>query len=149
MKKIASILAGLFVGLLATQAQVARVSTVAPEGTTWLRVNEESLTVNLPATEATEAIGVESNLAYTGTSDQGWCSVTCGKEGQAVIAAEKNTGAELRTATVNLSAKDNHQVSIAVSQLGTEPCILVKEKRDKANQCPAGIHPGRDGQRRG
>lgn len=131
MKKIASILAGLFVGLLATQAQVARVSTVAPEGTTWLRVNEESLTVNLPATEATEAIGVESNLAYTGTSDQGWCSVTCGKEGQAVIAAEKNTGAELRTATVNLSAKDNHQVSIAVSQLGTEPCILVKEKEIK------------------
>lgn len=128
MKKLTSILVLLAMNLFMVQAQVILVSSVAPDGASWLRVDEGHLTVNFTADKGTVTIPVETNLAYTCTSDYSWCTVTGTTTSGVTVSVEANTTSQLRTAQLTLLAKDNHTVTITVNQLGTSPAILVKEK---------------------
>lgn len=127
MKKLTSLLVLLAMNLLMVQAQVILVSSVAPGGSSWLRVDESHLTVNFTADKSTATIPVETNLTYTLTADQTWCAATKSDGSEIVITADPNTTAQLRTARLTLMAKDNHTVVVTVNQIGTDPAILVKE----------------------
>ncbi|MBP3471911.1 MAG: metallophosphoesterase [Paraprevotella sp.] len=111
------------------QAQVMFVSSVAPKGTTWLRVDESNTTLCFTAAGGNLSIPVETNLDYRHEGGQDWCATACPDGRNTLyIKVDKNASASVRDARVVLEAKDNHRVVVHVSQLGSGPAILAKEK---------------------
>ncbi len=125
MKRIACFLL-VFISVLIMQAQVIIVSSVAPNGSSWLTVDENDAAVILPADASVAEVSVDSNIEYEFTVDADWCKVSKVEDG-IKITVDKNSGADVRTAEVTLVAKDNLSQTVKVSQLGGAPAILVKQ----------------------
>lgn len=111
----------------AAQAQVVLITSAAPEGASYLKVDSRAEALQFEATAAETAVGVTTNLNYSLTAADSWCTATRTATGFTVSVAA-NTGAAARTTTLRLNALDNNSHTYTVSQLGSEPAILVGAK---------------------
>ena len=127
MKRILSTLAGCVMACAAAQAQVVLITSAAPEGASYLKVDSRAEALQFEATAAQTAVGVTTNLNYSLTAADSWCTATRTATGFTVSVAA-NTGAAARTTTLRLNALDNNSHTYTVSQLGSEPAILVGAK---------------------
>ena len=127
MKRILSTLAGCVMACAAAQAQVVLITSAAPEGASYLKVDSRAEALQFEATAAETAVGVTTNLNYSLTAADSWCTATRTATGFTVSVAA-NTGAAARTTTLRLNALDNNSHTYTVSQLGSEPAILVGAK---------------------
>jgi hypothetical protein len=90
-----------------------------------LSVNVTAINVTAEASDST--IAITSNLAWTATSSETWCSVSPASgngSGVLTITIAENTTVEARTATVTVSAGDLTQ-TVAVAQSGATPVLSV------------------------
>lgn len=126
MKKFISLFLLTFC-MFAVKSQVILVSSVAPDGSTWLNVDEKHLHINIEAAGGEITVPVETNLNYSAAADMPWCVISKVQPSGFAITAARNDAGAARTAIVNLVAKDNNSASVTVSQLGTSPAILVRE----------------------
>ncbi|NDV47397.1 hypothetical protein D0T49_10100 [Paludibacter sp. 221] len=133
MKKI-NILISFVAILFATMPVLGQnyvLSTVAAKEATYLNVDKVDQDQYFLQAGGDKIVTVESNLNYSVKSNANWCKVaiiTQNLEKVLKITAEQNTGDPLRTAVVELKAKDGFSVQINVTQLGKTPNILVSEK---------------------
>jgi hypothetical protein len=81
------------------------------------------LNQNVTSSSGTISFDVASNVAWTSSSDQAWCSVTSSGTGNGTITAtyQANTGASARTATITItgSGVSNQVVTLTQDELIT------------------------------
>ena len=130
MKKIYifnSILAVLLLTSVSLYAQKF-VSSIARQDATHLTVAGEDRAKNFLNTGGSQTIQVTTNLVLHAKSGETWCvpAVNQGTKEVSITVGE-NTGNNVRTAEVTVYGKDNKSVVIEITQLGTQPNILVNE----------------------
>jgi len=85
------------------------------------------LNQNVQPSSGTTSFNVASNVAWTSSSNQGWCTVTPSGTGNSTITAtyQVNTGAGSRTATITVKGSGVSDQVVTVTQLGTSPLLIV------------------------
>jgi hypothetical protein len=82
---------------------------------------------NVASSSGTTGFDVASNVAWTSSSDQAWCTVTPSGTGNGTITAafQSNSGDGPRTATITVSGQGVSDQVVTVTQLGTSPSLTV------------------------
>jgi hypothetical protein len=85
------------------------------------------LNQNVISSSGTTSFNVVSNVVWTSSSNQTWCTVTPSGTGKGTITAtyQLNTGAGSRTATITVSGSGVSDQVVTVTQLGTGPSMIV------------------------
>ncbi len=85
------------------------------------------LNQNVTSSSGTTSFAVASNVAWTSSSNQTWCTVTPSGTGNGTITAtyQLNTGAGSRTATITVSGSGVSDQVVTVTQSGTAPSLIV------------------------
>jgi Secretion system C-terminal sorting domain/Viral BACON domain len=85
------------------------------------------LNQNVTSSSGTTSFNVASNIAWTSSSDQAWCTVTPSGNGNCTITAtyQSNTGAGSRIASITVSGSGVSDQVVTVTQLGTAPSLTV------------------------
>jgi hypothetical protein len=85
------------------------------------------LNQNVTSSSGTTSFNVVSNVSWTSSSNQTWCTVTPSGTGTGTITAtyQLNTGAGSRTATITVSGSGVSDQVVTVTQLGTAPLLIV------------------------
>jgi len=85
------------------------------------------LNQNVTSSSGTTSFNVDSNIEWTSSSDQKWCTVTpSGNENGTITATyEANTESGSRTANITVSGSGVNEVVVTVTQLGTAPALIV------------------------
>lgn len=85
------------------------------------------LNQNVTSSPGTTSFDVASNVAWTSSSNQQWCTVTPSGTGNSTITAtyQANTGAGSRTAIITVSGSGVSDRVVTVTQLGTAPSLIV------------------------
>jgi hypothetical protein len=85
------------------------------------------LNQNVTSSSGTTSFTVASNIAWTSSSNQTWCTVTPSGTGNGTIRAayQSNTGAGSRTAAITVSGSGVSDQVVTVTQLGTAPALIV------------------------
>lgn len=121
---IIMLLAMLVPALIPLKAQRYILTSVAPEGSTYLNLEPDDSVLVLTAAAHRYAAGVNTNLQITATATQPWCEAALnGKE--LIVSVPENTGAGVREAMVTLQGKDRHKTEITMRQLGKQPQVIV------------------------
>lgn len=113
--------------IFAASGQVILVTSAAPQGATWLNIDDENLTVNFEAAGGSHQVPVVTNINYSAAAGMAWCTVSDILRDGFVINTSKNDGAGARSTLVSIIAKDNNSKTITVNQLGASPAILSRE----------------------
>ena len=104
------------------------VSSIARQDATYLTVAGEDRVKNFLNTGSSQTIQVTTNLVLHAKSNETWCLPTVDPSTKEVsITVSENMENNVRTAEVTIYGKDNKSVVIDVTQLGTQPNILVNE----------------------
>jgi alpha-acetolactate decarboxylase len=118
----------------------ARIATIKVSGSgvsdqvvTVTQVGSASVLIVTPANRnvtslsGTTSFGVASNIGWTSSSNQAWCTVTPSGNGNGTITAtyQANTGAGSRVATITVSGSGVNDQLVTVTQLGTAPALIV------------------------
>ena len=82
---------------------------------------------NVTSSSGTTSFDVASNLSWTSSSNQEWCSVTLSGDGNGTITATylSNTGAGSRIAAITVSGSGVSDQVVTVTQLGSAPSLTV------------------------
>ena len=82
---------------------------------------------NVTASSGTTSFSVTSNVSWTSSSNQTWCTVTPAGNGNGTIKAtyQLNTGTGSRIATISVSGSGVSDQMVTVTQLGTAPSLIV------------------------
>jgi hypothetical protein len=82
---------------------------------------------NVSSSSGTTSFTVVSNIEWTSSSDQDWCSVTTSGTDFGTITAEyqENTGTSARTATITVKGLGVSNQLVTVTQFGTAPSLIV------------------------
>ena len=82
---------------------------------------------NVTSSSGTTSFTVASNVAWTSSSNQTWCTVTPSGTGNGTITAtyQSNTGTGSRIATITVSGSGVSDQVVTVTQLGTSPSLIV------------------------
>jgi len=82
---------------------------------------------NVSSSSGTTNFNVVSNVEWTSSSDQAWCSVTSSGTGNGTITAlyQTNTGTSSRTAAITVTGSGVSDQVVTVTQLGTVPSLIV------------------------
>jgi hypothetical protein len=85
------------------------------------------LNQNVTSSSGATGFDVTSNLSWTASSNQAWCTVTSSGNGNGVITATylSNTGAASRIAAVTVSGSGVNDQVVTVTQLGSAPSLIV------------------------
>lgn len=85
------------------------------------------LNQNVPPSQGTTSFAVASNLDWTSSSNQTWCTVTLSGNGNGTITVTYlvNTGAGSRTAVITVSGSGVIDQVVTVTQSGTAPLLSV------------------------
>jgi len=85
------------------------------------------LNQNVTSSSGTTSFNVDSNIEWTSSSDQKWCTVTpSGNENGTITATyEANTESGSRTANITVSGSGVNEVVVTVTQLGTASALIV------------------------
>lgn len=115
-------------GCLSLGAQEAFLATVAPAGSSHLSLASAADSVIVfSAAGSSRTVGLLTNLWPQAQSDADWC--TTGVSATALdLAVAANAAAAVRTAAVQLVAKDGHRATLRLRQLGTSPAIVTREE---------------------
>lgn len=108
-------------------AQVVMVTSAAPKGSSYFNLDAAS-SYQFTSEGGQCTFAVSTNLTSYGVAvDDSWCGAKkTGKD--VVLSVEPNTGREVRTTTLKISARDNNSRSVVVEQLGSAPAILGSTK---------------------
>lgn len=117
----------LFSSIGSALGQRLLLTSVAPKETTYLKINEADSVVIFDHTASGRILPIHTNLNYVATSSASWCHATSTEKGLN-IAVDPNATLEKRTAQIDLAAKDNQHYVINISQLGTAPMVISREK---------------------
>lgn len=107
------------------------LTSVIKKDITYLTVDDNVKNQCFDKEGGVKYVDITSNLLYTVTSNQLWCSaetVTLNGKRVIKITVQQNAQADLRTATLTIKAKDNLVSSIDVTQIGTNSALVVTEK---------------------
>jgi hypothetical protein len=82
---------------------------------------------NVPSSSGTTGFDVASNLTWTASSNQTWCTVTPSGTCNGTITAtyESNPGTVTRIAAITVSGPGVSDVVVTVTQLGSAPVLIV------------------------
>jgi hypothetical protein len=85
------------------------------------------LNQNVTSSSGMTSFGVASNVAWTTSSNQTWCTVTPSGTGNGAITAtyQTNTGADSRIASITVSGSGVRDQVVTVTQSGTAPSLIV------------------------
>ena len=101
-----------------------KVITVTQTGDTILSISPTS--INTGATAATYSINITSNLSWTATSSQSWCSITptSGSDNSTILVdVNENTSTSSRTATITIESEGVVK-TVSISQAGAGTVII-------------------------
>lgn len=113
---------------LLVPAQVILVTSSAPKGSTYLNIGDEAQQLQFQATAGEATVPVSTNITYKLSSSESWCEAVS-ENGNIRVSVQANTHNAARTATIYLSARDNHSCQLEVSQLGQASSILTGIKQ--------------------
>jgi flagellar hook assembly protein FlgD len=105
---------------------IKQLVTVTQSGTApVLTVTPQNRDVTYPAGETT--FDVVSNIEWTSSSDQAWCTVLPSGTGNGIITASygEQTATTSRTATITISGPGVNSQIVTVTQSGVPPTLLV------------------------
>jgi len=96
------------------------------------------LNQNVTSSPGTTSFNVVSNVKWTSSSDQVWCTVTSTGTGNGTVTAtyELNTGAGSRIATITVSGSGVSDQVVTVTQLGTAPSLIVTPLNQNVTSSP-------------
>ena len=82
---------------------------------------------NVTSSSGTTSFDVASNVKWTSSSDQTWCTVTpSGTDNGTITAAyQANSGTSSRTANITVSGSGVSNRVVTITQLGTAPSLIV------------------------
>ncbi|TFH46054.1 MAG: T9SS type A sorting domain-containing protein, partial [ANME-2 cluster archaeon] len=82
---------------------------------------------NVTSSSGTTSFAVTSNVSWTSSSNQTWCTVTPSGTDNGTITAtyQLNTGTGSRIATITISGSEVSDQVVTVTQLGTAPSLIV------------------------
>ena len=85
------------------------------------------LNQNVTSSSGTTSFAVASNLEWTSSSNQTWCTVTPSGTDNGTITAtyEENTGTNTRTSTITVKGSGVSTQVVTITQLGTAPSLIV------------------------
>ncbi len=85
------------------------------------------LNQNVTSSSGTTSFNVASNVEWTSSSDQTWCTVTPSGTGNGTIIAtyQANTGTGSRTATITVMGSGVSNQVVTVTQSGVPPSLIV------------------------
>ncbi len=101
----------------------------------FLEIANNDLTVSFPAEITSKSIAIQTNSDDLSVScDQGWCSVSVSDQAQKSIniTVSRNESFDVRNAIIKIKA-GNLNKEISVTQLGLNPVILLKSKKQVAD----------------
>jgi hypothetical protein len=103
-----------------------QVVTVTQSGTT-PTLSVTPLNQNVSSSSGTTGFTVVSNVEWTASSNQTWCTVTASGTDNGTITAEyqENTGTNARTATITVKGSGVSEQVVTVTQSGTGPSLIV------------------------
>jgi hypothetical protein len=117
--------------LLGLTYSACKKETPAPPPT--LEIEDRYLSVYFPADEGSKTIPINTNVEdWTVSSNQDWCATNAiyNTQNQITISTSQNDSYDVRTATVKVTAGTLTK-DIFVTQLGTEPVIILDSKSHK------------------
>jgi uncharacterized protein YjdB/alpha-acetolactate decarboxylase len=90
---------------------------------------------NASSSSGTVSFDVASNVNWTVSSNQTWCTVTPSGTGNGTITAtyQTNTGPGTRTATITVSGSGVNNQTVTVTQAGTSPTLIVSPANQNAS----------------
>ena len=117
MKKTGlTMLFALACSMMPLTAQNYVLTSVAEQGSTYIKATDNAY---FGTAAGAQELAVNTNVAFTASSDAAWCSVEAGEK-TITITVEENTETVDRTAAITLKGKDGLTKTITVCQNGSD-----------------------------